>query len=306
MDQAHSQGGHVSWAHFAAWPGLEGPLAVVLKKVDAVELLCTIDPFHEPIFVSDVVPELPMNSGLKLWYRLLNCGFQIPVTAGTDKMGNFVTVGSNRTYAKIDDDFNYQHWIDALNQGRTFVSNSPFLSFKVNNEDPGAMLNHKPGEVYQITAEVWSQMPLDRLEIVSNAQLLAEVSIDHTETHKVLEFTFEPKESSWIAARAYQSSQPDTRKGVSMSQRRNEGGGPTLLNRYYGTLRPEVTFAHTSPVYIMLDNQPIRSAADAGYFVSYLQNAIDWLGRSGSFPSEAAKSEVLEAFEEGKRRFLEL
>jgi hypothetical protein len=36
LDQAHAQGGHVSWAHFAAWPGLEGPLAIVLKKVDAV------------------------------------------------------------------------------------------------------------------------------------------------------------------------------------------------------------------------------------------------------------------------------
>ena len=127
MDEAHAQDGHVSWAHFAAWPGLEGPLGVIMKKVDAVELLCTIDPFHEPIFVSDVVPEVRMNSGLKLWYRLLNCGFKIPVTAGTDKMGNFVTVGANRTYAQIKGEFSYENWIDALNHGRTFVSNSPFL-----------------------------------------------------------------------------------------------------------------------------------------------------------------------------------
>ncbi|GJM27640.1 MAG: hypothetical protein DHS20C17_02750 [Cyclobacteriaceae bacterium] len=306
MDQVHNQGGHVSWAHFAAWPGLEGPLAVVLKKIDAVELLCTIDPFHEPIFVSDVVPELPMNSGLKLWYRLLNCGFRIPVTAGTDKMGNFVTVGANRTYAQVTKNFNYQNWIEALNQGRTFVSNSPFLSFKVNKAGPGSIFNASAGDVYQISAEVWSQMPLDRLEIIANGELLAEISLDHNENYQSLEISFEPTESTWITARAYQLSQVDKRKGLSMSQRRNQGAGPTMLNRYFGTLRPEVAFAHTSPVYIEMNGAPVRSADDARYFVKYLENAIDWLDQYGSFPSDEARKEVLEAFEAGKRGFQEL
>ncbi len=306
LDQAHEQGGHVSWAHFAAWPGLEGPLAVVLKKVDAVELLCTIDPFHQPIFASDVVPELPMNSGLRLWYRLLNCGFRIPITAGTDKMGNFVTVGANRTYAEVGEEFNYQSWIDALNQGRTFVSNSPFLSFKVSERGPGETIKAKKGESFKISAKVWSQMPLDKLEIVANGELLAEVSLENTEKHKSLEFSFQPTKSAWIAVRAYQSSQSDSRKGVSMSERRNEGGGPTLLNRYYGTLRPEVAFAHTSPVYIEIDGKPLRSEADAQYFAKYLHNAIHWLNESGSFPSDQAKREVLEAFEQGKQEFLRL
>ncbi|HET9486978.1 MAG TPA: CehA/McbA family metallohydrolase, partial [Chryseosolibacter sp.] len=99
MDQTRSQGGHVSWAHFAAWPGLEGPLAIVLNKVHSVELLSTIEPFSEPTFVADIVPDLRMNSGLRIWYRLLNCGMKIPATAGTDKMSNWVTVGANRVYA---------------------------------------------------------------------------------------------------------------------------------------------------------------------------------------------------------------
>src|SRR5438067_6307830 len=101
MDQVHAQGGHVSWAHFAAHPALEGPLAIAMKKVDAVEVLCTIDQFSAPIFASDVVPDIKMNSGLRLWYRLLNCGFRIPASAGTDKMNNWVTVGGNRVYALV-------------------------------------------------------------------------------------------------------------------------------------------------------------------------------------------------------------
>jgi len=303
MDEAHAQGGHVSWAHFAAWPGLEGPLGVILKKVDAVELLCTIDPFHEPIFVSDVVPEVRMNSGLKLWYRLLNCGFNIPVTAGTDKMGNFVTVGANRVYAQVKDDFNYENWIDALNEGRTFVSNSPFLSFKVDNNPPGTILDGSTNKGHRVQAEVWSQMPIDRLEIIANGELVAELSIPAGVFHGKIDINYQTEESVWLAARAYQLTQKDTRKGLSLSQRRNEGGGSTYLNRYYGTLRPEVTFSHTSPVYIQIDGQSVRSRHDANYFVRYLQNVINWLDESGSFPSEAAKQEVLKAFEQGKQKF---
>jgi hypothetical protein len=306
LDQAHAQGGHVSWAHFAAWPGLEGPLAVVMKKVDAVELLCTIDPFHEPIFVSDVVPEVRLNSGLRLWYRLLNCGFRIPATAGTDKMGNFVTVGANRTYALVEGGFNYENWIDALNKGRTFVSNSPFLSFKVNGVGPGSVLELSTGEELNLKLEVWSQMPLDRLEIIANGALIAEVSIENNENYKVLEIPYRVGESAWLAARAYQFTDGLTRQGLSLSQRRNQGAGPTLLNNYYGTLRPETTFSHTSPVYLVVDGAPVRSAEDSDYFARYLQNVIDWLDKSGSFPSEAARQEVLEAFALGKSMFEEL
>ncbi len=306
MDQAHAQDGHVSWAHFAAWPGLEGPLGIIMKKVDAVELLCTIDPFHEPIFVSDVVPEVRLNSGLRLWYRLLNCGFRIPITAGTDKMGNFVTVGANRTYALVDGDFNYQNWVEALNKGQTFVSNSPFLSFKVDEQHPGSTLKTGNGRTYHIKAEVWSQMPLDRLEIVANGELIGEVSIDKNESYKSLEISYHTTKSIWLAARAYQFTREQTRRGLSVSQRRNQGGGPTELNRYYGTLRPETTFAHTSPVYIEVNEQPVRSAADALYFAKYLKNAIDWLTKNGSFPSEAAKQEVLAAFDLGQQEFIKL
>lgn len=62
-------------------------------------------------------------------------------------------------------------------------------------------------------------------------------------------------------------------------------------------------FAHTSPVYVLVQDQPIRSADDAAYFVRYLDNALQWLEVDGSFPSDAAKQEVLDAFRNGKNAF---
>lgn len=305
-DEVRKNNGHISWAHFAAWPGLEGPLALVLKKVDAVELLCTIDPFHEPIFASDVVPEIKMNSGLRLWYRLLNCGLNIPLSAGTDKMNNQVTVGANRVYAQVEDDFTYDNWIKAINQGKTFISNSPFISFKVDDQGPGSIIDASGKRSYKITAEVWSQFPIDRLEIVVNGELLAEKAIAAGESHAQLEVTYSTEKSAWVAARAYQFSRSYTNKGLSFSQRRDAGGGPTIFNQYFGTLRPETIFAHTSPVYLMVDALPVKSPEDANYFVRYLDNSIRWLEESGNFPSETAKGEVLDTFMEGREVFADL
>ena len=298
-DETHAQGGYVSWAHFAAWPGLEGPLAIVMKKVDAVEMLSTIDPFCEPIFVSDVVPDLRMNSGLRLWYRLLNCGLKLPATAGTDKMTNRVTVGANRVYAMIKGSFNYKTWIDALKRGNTFITNSPFLICQADNKNPGEEINISGKKTVTIIAEMWSQLPVDRLEIIVNGEVIAEKIIEKGQHHAKLEIEYKPGKSVWIAARAHQYNQEDTRNGVSFSQRRDFGGGPTLLNRYYGTMRPETPFAHTNPIYVTVDNQPIHSKEDAEYFIKYLENAVSWLKQSGHFPSEQAKQEVLAAYKKG-------
>lgn len=306
MDETHAQGGHVSWAHFAAWPGLEGPLAIVLKKVDAVELLCTIDPFSDPIFSSDIVPDVRMNSGLKLWYRLLNCGLKIPASAGTDKMSKRVTVGANRVYAQVNGKFNYQNWIDAINKGNSFITNSPFIFCQVNNRNPGDELNISEKETITIKAEMWSQLPVDRIEIIANGVVIAEKIIESGEHHAKLEIKYKPGKSVWIAARVHQFNLEDGIRGVSFLKRREVGGGPTLFNKYFGTMRPETPFAHTSPVYVFVNRMPVHSKEDAEYFIDYLENSISWLNHSGRFPSEQAKQEVLNAFKKGIDEFRNL
>jgi hypothetical protein len=277
-----------------------------MQKIDAVELLCAIDPFYEPVFVPDVVPDLKMNSGLRLWYRLLNCGLRIPATAGTDKMNNRVSVGANRVYAMIDGKFNYQSWIEALNRGRSFVTNSPFIFCRVNDKIAGDELNITGRKTLNIEAEMWTQLPVDRLEIIVNGNVVAEKIVKPGERHASLKFSYTPQKSVWIAARVHQFSQEFAFNGVSFLQRRDAGAGSTLLNRYYGTSRPETTFAHTNPVYVKVNSQPLRSAADAEYFQQYLKNGIAWLDEYGKFPDPKSKKEVLDAFRKGIDTFIQL
>jgi hypothetical protein len=77
-------------------------------------------------------------------------------------MTTFVTVGANRVYARLNREFSYENWIAALKQGRTFVTNSPVLSFTVNGQDPGSTLrlDSQKDKIVQVHAVAESQLPL--------------------------------------------------------------------------------------------------------------------------------------------------
>ena len=74
------------------------------------------------------------------YYRLLNAGFRVPATGGTD---NFSDVfldpppGSDRTFAHLTGPLTHQNWIDAIKRGRTFFSTGPLLFLQVDGREPG-------------------------------------------------------------------------------------------------------------------------------------------------------------------------
>ncbi len=297
-DRAHAQGGYVSWAHFPSWPGVESPLDVALEKLDGLEILCVLDPRALPVFMQQVVPEIESNHGLRMWYRYLNCGFRLTATAGTDKMTTFVTVGANRVYARVDGDFTYQGWIDALKRGCTFVTNSPILTFAVNGREAGSTLalSSAKDKVVRIHAAAESQLPYDRLEIVSNGNVIADASPSGARHKAEIRLEHPVRGSCWIAARAWEGMA--RYRGLDFHKVHNEQG--TLLSSLYGTRRPEAVFAHTSPVYVIRDGQPIRSRDDAAYYIRYLDNAIQWLRKDARFAKPSDQQASIEAFQRGR------
>ena len=77
-DKTHSQGGFVGWAHFP-YPNGEIAIDVALGKVDTVDLFTWGDSFG---------PRGQRPGPIEVYYRFLNCGFDLPATSGTDKMWN--------------------------------------------------------------------------------------------------------------------------------------------------------------------------------------------------------------------------
>ncbi len=303
-DEVHGQGGYVSWAHFPSWPGLESPLDVAMEKLDGLEIMSVLEPREFPIFVRHVVPEIEANDGLRLWYRYLNCGFRLTATAGTDKMTNFVTVGANRVFGRIDGGFAYQAWIDALRAGRTFVTNSPLVFLTVNGEEPGATIrfDSQKRTVIEISASADSQLPYHRLEIICNGRVIGGSSPTGPGHHAEIRVEHPVNQSCWIAARAMEDIEPYRKAGLKFSTVHIEAG--TLHGNYYGTRRPETVFAHTSPVYVIRNGQPIRSWEDADYYVRYLDRAIRWLEKDGNFANPDDRRSSIEAFERGRALYL--
>lgn len=299
-DEVHDQGGYVSWAHFPSGPGLESPLNVALEKLDALEILCVIEPREFSRSLKKMLPELESNSGLQQWYRYLNCGFRLTATAGTDKMSNYVTVGANRVFARVEGEFSYQAWIEALRRGRTFVTNSPMLYLTVEGEEPGATLRLESGRrrIVRIRAVADSQLPYHSLEVVCNGAVIAQASPGGVRHHAELQIEHPVNRSCWIAARALEDIQPYIRERLDFTE--EHIGRGTLHGNYYGTHRTETVFAHTSPVYIIADGTAIRSWDDAEYYVRYLDAAARWLMKEGKFARPSDRTASIEAFRRGR------
>jgi hypothetical protein len=299
-DQVHGQGGYVSWAHFPSWPGAECPLDVAMEKLDGLEILSVLEPRDFPIFMKKVVPEWEANDGLRLWYRYLNCGFRLTATAGTDKMTNYVTVGANRVFAQVEGEFDYEGWINALKAGRTFITNSPLLSLTVNGRGPGSQLflNSKRNRILEIHARADSQLPYHHLEIICNGQVISEATPSGKRHHAEMRLEHPLRGSCWIAARAVEDIKPYRDRRIGFSTVHNAEG--TLHGNYYGTRRPETVFAHTTPVYVIRDGQPIRSWGDAQFYVRFIDHVIHWLKTEARFDSPTDRQASIEAFLAGR------
>lgn len=230
--QCHRKGGLV------VWPGgrscdEDGPGALpnlILGEVDALG-------------VSDMETLFDDESA---WTHLLNCGFRVPLIAGSRKQSNGQVLGSPRTYANLGarGGLDYKEWIEAVRAGRTFVTSGPLLTLAVEGKHPGETVRLcDGGGVCRVRAEVRGPAPLERLEILSGGEVAAAAPAGDS----LLEVDLPIHEGTWIAARCH---------GASGSR----------------------AAAHTSAVYVEC-GQAWQARSDS------LQVVRDWLGTYHGFLS---------------------
>ena len=285
-DKAHAQGGLVTWAHL--FPSAAGELAidVALGKIDSVDVFTWGNAFQSPGMTQGVNGDaIEHPSAVEYWYKFLNTGFQLPITAGTDKMWNTQVVGSVRTYVYTGKkNFHYNDWIEAIRQGRTFATTGPLVEFTANGKNIGSTLNLKKGDELSLEAVVnapYQRYPWARLEIVQNGKVIA----THTNPKKLdsvrLNRKVKLEESAWFAVRVYAK----------------EGARPLANSGMNGA----AAMAHTSPIYVALPNSTIWSEADARFLAAQCDIAINWAKKTARYHTEDQRKEIVSLFERAKK-----
>ncbi|MEK7751897.1 MAG: CehA/McbA family metallohydrolase, partial [Acidobacteriota bacterium] len=128
-------------------------------------------------------PEFNTPAGMPLWamevyYRFLNCGFRLAVSAGSASGVKSSPLGYNRVYVNLPGRFGYEEWFRALKQGRSFATNGPMLSLTVDGQGPGGVLRfqRKGSRPVKVHAEASSPNSMDRLEVLFKGKVIRTVT----------------------------------------------------------------------------------------------------------------------------------
>ena len=279
LDLAHEQGGVGGYVHpfdsvpdpsDAATPLTnELPVDVALGKVDYYEAVGFADPFATQ----------------QVWYRLLNCGFRLPAGAGTDAMANFASlrgpVGLNRVYAKTPAPLEYRAFLAALVAGRTFATNGPLLRFSLGGGEIGDVIQLPAGSHRLVLeASLRSAVPVDHLEVVRNGEVLVSLPLAEAGTSGDASHEIEVEASGWYLLRAWNS----------------QATHPVL---------DQLPFATTSPIYVEVADQPLRSPDDAAYFIAWIDRLIEAANAHDGYATAQEKEQVATLLREARAVFAE-
>jgi len=211
---------------------------------------------------------------MDLYYSFLNCGFRIPVSAGSASGVMPSWPGYERVYVQLSGPFSYEQWFRDLKGGRSIATNGPLLEVYMDGKPPGAeMAWEKPTNV-KLAIEARSMRKLDRVEIVFNGAILRAFSnLDAGEFKQTVDVRI--TEAGWLAVRCFE---PVT-----------------------STIR----YAHTSPFYFLSGGRlPVRrqEALRWADFIRSLAAATD----PAAYPSRQAYEESRAVFRQAEHIYRDL
>ena len=241
-DMAHLQNALVGYAHpfdevvntSQADPLTNAlPIDAALGKIDYYEAVGFADP----------------KATNAVWYRLLECGLEIPAGAGTDAMANYASlrgpVGLNRVYVPANGALTKDAFLAQVKQGRTTATNGALLQLKTGTAVPGDTVPLTgPGKV-SYRASLRANFSVDHLELVWNGRVVASLSTgsDRRTADATGEVTVDG--SGWLLLRAW-----------------NDEPHDDVLDVY--------PWATTSPIYVRVAGTPRRSREAATHFLQWL------------------------------------
>ncbi len=187
-------------------------------------------------------------------------------------------VGSSRTYVYTGGKgLDARAWREGIQQGHVFMSTGPLLGLTVNGRIPGeeAQLPASGGTV-DVAGWVKSITPLDKVMLISNGEVLEQIPVAG-DRHSV-EFRRQIKvsRSGWFHLRVE--------------------GKPTERH----PLDTGFAQAFTSPVWVKVGDQPVRSRASAEYCIQWIDKLKKLAAADPGWRSQWEQDHVFAQFDEAR------
>jgi hypothetical protein len=260
-----------------------------LGEIDFVELNC--NHFLPRLVDTDLAPwsHWPIEFGYRgsrgfalwmmdLYYRILNSGIELPLSAGSANGVKATPVGYDRVYVHLGKGkFDYPGFMQALKRGRSFSTNGPILELDVDGAyGPGDRIEIRGGDQHRFRARARSRAELSTLQLIVNGEVVAEQTgrdVRELTLEKALRFD----RSSWAAVRAFE------RADAAESWR------PAGL-----------VFAHSSPVYFFLEGRPVVVPEAVRDLLQKVDRLIAHTESLDGFRQEAHRKETLDVYREAR------
>ena len=203
------------------------------------------------------------------WYDLLNFGFRITPTAGTDYSCGNVFPGAERFFTRVEGPFTHKNWSEGVRAGRTFVTTGPLLEFSVNGQDIGSeLVLPKEGDVTikgVVHFNTLDYGSIVELELVENGEVIRKFPRLDDSGEISFEIQHQMQDTSWLALRT---------NGRFYNARPHSSWGP------YQT-------AHSAPIYVTLENKPTIADHTRTRVI-----AKKWLASLDSFEVRLSKENI--------------
>ena len=244
IDQARADEGTIVWCHNAF--GLEDIPSWLSDRMDAQNIF---DGGNQGSYEDS-------------FYRYLNLGMRVPFSTGTD----WFIYDLSRVYVRLPEGaaMSPETWLRNLREGRSMITNGPWLELTVNQSEPGDTISSDGKTTVRVSASSKGRHPIETIEIVKNGEVVLE-------GRDISNASLEVNQSSWIAARI--RPQPEVQ---------NEFG--------------KKIFAHTSPVYVRIGDRPLFDFKTADQTLDQLQASIETIQEQGTFTDPSEQDAVLKIY----------
>ncbi len=279
-DIAHAQGALVGYVHpfDPPAPALSSdgklshalPVNAALGKLDYLEIVG----FADPLTTESV------------WHKLLNTGLRIPAAGGTDAMTDYSSLrgplGQNRTLVRAADSDDPEQetasWLAGLKSGNSIATNGPLVMLTMDGAAPGEELKKGSGaQTVNFKAVLTSIAPVDSLDLIVNGEVAQTIPLSDNRTSASFEGEMTIDKSAWVTLRAYSKS-----------------ASPYVLDNY--------PFATTSPIYVKIGGESVRSREDADHFIAWIDKLI-LVAEDGSYNTDEERAAVIANLKKARLEF---